>query len=181
MSKTLLFCTTNVPGKVIEELLEATTNPIIDCGDFRWSLVRTRDQATLDDPTTAPVSDFSTDFVNASIDDIGTYLKKRYRREFPNIPADWSSESFAILDERSVKDKTLLIVRWWQVDQSLEELQEMQDEWLIERYKPTGWHALRVGFKDAPQVGSSIEFSPGVFLVDMQGPENFTEDGVLIV
>ncbi|KAH8601082.1 hypothetical protein B0O99DRAFT_589164 [Bisporella sp. PMI_857] len=181
MSKTLLFCTANVPGKVIDELLEAATNPTVDCGDFRWSLVRTRDQAPLDDPTTAPVGDFETSFLNASIDEIGVYFNTRYTREFPDYPADWSSKSFAVLDERSIEDKTLLIVRWWQQDQSLEELQEIRDEWLIGRYKPTGWQSLRVTFEDSPQVGSSIELSPSAYLVDLQGPENFTDDGVLIM
>jgi len=58
-------------------------------------------------------------------------------------------------------------------------VQEMGNEWLIEGINRQG-ALVEVAFKDTPQVGSSIEFSPGVF-DDYKGRRNFTEDGVFIM
>lgn len=137
----------------------------------RFSLVRDPNQETLDDPTKAPVADFSSGFVGWSIDAIGTYFKERCKKEFPNGRGThkWSTTVFAVLDERSVQDKTAILATWWA---TLPENYEEDPDNVEFDY---GWHIRRVRFADACHFAAGISVEPGLFLEEL----NEDEDGVM--
>ncbi|KAH6663429.1 hypothetical protein B0J14DRAFT_609449 [Halenospora varia] len=178
MARSILFCTANMPPEIFAELFEFTVNPRHVMGDFRWSLLRTRSQA-IEDPTEGPVAEFETGFAGASVEELGQYYRERYEIEFPEHPCTWDEYSFAILDERSVKDKTMLMVVWYEAP-DFDELPE-DDEELRQAWMPTGWKTLRLRFIDAPSVAQSISINAVLLLEELAGPENFREDGTFIL
>jgi hypothetical protein len=94
----------------------------------------------------------------------------------PSREEGFNDNSFAVLDERSAVDKTILIVIWWN-EFPKEEIKDSQPA--MEVWIPTGWHSIRVKFEDAPLVCTGIEFNDAYYLLERQGPENFTSNGVL--
>lgn len=138
-----------------------------------FSLVRTPDQATLDDPTNAPVEEFSSGFVGWTIDAIGTYFNQRCEREFPNGEGThkWSTMTFTILDERSLTDKTVTIATWWATVP--EEFKEDIDH--FDDHATYGWHTVRVKFPEASHVAAAMDFQTGLYLEELSEDE----DGVL--
>ena len=126
-------------------------------GGLRWSLVRTPDQKTLDDPNIAPVSKFSTGFLNASIDDLGAHFEKR-APDIREHPAFWNETTFGVLDQRSIEEKTILVAIPY-LAQDREELRTEcgGDEELMNAWIPSGWYKIRVSFQDAAFICSGIE------------------------
>lgn len=139
--------------------------------------MRTAEQP-LEDPTEPPVANFKTSFEGSTIEELGSYFRARYVVEFPKAPATWNAYSFGVLDERSVRDKTLLMVAWWEaepIDESPDD-EDVQEAWM-----PTGWKTLRVRFEDAAWLAMCIDINDSLYLEECAGPENFREDETFIL
>jgi hypothetical protein len=70
--------------------------------------MKSRDQTEFPKPSPPPQEDFASGFIGASIGDIGNWCKAKFPECSETDPI--SGVNFAILDERSVIDKTLLLV-----------------------------------------------------------------------
>lgn len=161
--------------------MELTINPPQgDLGDFRWSLVRTPDQKALDNPTNPPAPQFSSVFIDASLDDLATHFKSRKfdRRAYS---AFWNENSFGIIDQRSVQDSTMSIAIWWNSPSREHfEAEVGGDEEAMERWVPTGWHSIRVSFEDAAYVSAGNIENDFIWIVENKGAENYDANGVLL-
>jgi hypothetical protein len=67
-------------------------------------LIKSRDQTKFSQPSPPPQEDFQSDFIGASIEDIGNWCKAKFPESSERHPI--SGVNFAILDGRSVIDKT---------------------------------------------------------------------------
>jgi hypothetical protein len=147
---------------------------------FSWSLVKTREQKAIEQTTTTPIQQFETGFLGASNDALGDYFNSRLpdirgRKEYFN------QDSFVVIDERSARDDTVLVVIWW-VEVPKEDLIAFgDDEVTLKGWLPTGWHSIRIRLADAVFVCNGIQFTDDYYLIQRSGPECFTKDGVLIV
>ncbi|KAF2120957.1 hypothetical protein BDV96DRAFT_641599 [Lophiotrema nucula] len=81
-----------------------------------WALVETRDQIVFQKPTRGPLNAYKSEFLNASIDEIGEFVERHFGKtgameSEPDDPNRYiAKEVFGILDSRTAEDETLLFV-----------------------------------------------------------------------
>ena len=96
-------------------------------------------------------SEFTTSFSSASLDDLGDFCRS-------HSPAN--TTTFAILDERSINDSSILLVKWevWSdyIDPNAET--GLDDDSNLEEHE--GWQTLRTYFADAAKVMDGLEYLP---------------------
>ncbi|KAF2236805.1 hypothetical protein EV356DRAFT_497718 [Viridothelium virens] len=104
MAHVLLFCAGDVSPKVIDRLITKSQShsPSFNC----WTLIRGPSQAVKDEETPVPVESFSTGFKGASIDSLAGFVTSR----IPEPVGLLTPYTFAVLDERSERDDTVLLV-----------------------------------------------------------------------
>lgn len=85
-----------------------------------WCLIRRRDQETFEKPTNTPVEAFESGFIGATPEELQEFVASRFGPDGAGKASDdenslnyISTESFAIIDERTVRDKT---IRYWRQD-----------------------------------------------------------------
>jgi hypothetical protein len=125
MSTILTFCTAEVPVEVytvpphlrrtkhtnvfqvIQRFIKESqrTENSYKC----WSLVREPNQATFDESTKTPVSAFQSGFIGASFDTLVKFVKELPEDKKPRFFTD---QTFAVLDERSLKDNTVVLYKY---------------------------------------------------------------------
>jgi hypothetical protein len=130
--------------------------------------------------TSTPIPEFNTGFLGASYKELGKYFKIR-TGDISGRPEGYNQESFVVIDDRSLVDKSVLLVDWWVETPKEDLIGYGDDEETLKGWLPTGWHSIRVRLEDAPAVCKGISHSYDYWFVQRSGPENFTEDGVLIM
>jgi hypothetical protein len=139
-------------------------------------LVRSPQQQHLDkgeekEGISVPVRPFQSGYVNASMEQLRGDLTRRV----PETRGFLSSRMFAVLDQRSAQDKTVLISRLvttWPDDV------DDEDPVALEASKIETWKVWRVGFLAAANMVSMCEEKSGVVANEMTGPEFYDEHGV---
>ena len=119
---------------------------------------------------TLPSPDFTTSFTSASLDALGDFCKS-------HSPADITT--FGVLDERSITDSTVLLIKWevWSdyIDPNAES--GLDDD--SNRRQHEGWQTLRTYFANAARVMDGLEYLPvREFKATEQG---FDGDGVYVL
>ncbi|KAI9804659.1 MAG: hypothetical protein M1833_006734 [Piccolia ochrophora] len=169
MAMFMLFCTAHISGKLIGDLLHQSQQTI--AGHNCWSLVRNPNQHELETPTHVPVSNFQTGFEGASIDALGTWMTDRCSR----MPEGWNpieDRTFGVLDQRSARDETMLVVRWFTTwPQECIERCDPDPERKIE-----GWKTLRVKFGEASHAAIQLDEDPSLLFEEMSGVEYYEGD-----
>ncbi|KAI9725496.1 MAG: hypothetical protein M1828_003167 [Chrysothrix sp. TS-e1954] len=111
------------------------------------SLVRNPDQRLFDDPTPVPVEPFHSGFLGYSIEDLGNYVNTHLLKPQGGV----TPGTFAVLDERSMDDDTLVVARWTErfTDYALD-----HSEFTDEHKTFEGWKVRRINFHQAnPIIG----------------------------
>ncbi|KAL8949367.1 MAG: hypothetical protein Q9222_004517 [Ikaeria aurantiellina] len=107
-----LFCTSQVPAQIIDDFLKTANEDSFDTNNI-FTLVRSRDQTELPRPTPYPIEggDFTTGFAGASIPELGAFCRSKFPEE-TCPPPKISPDAFVIMDERTVRDGTVVLVKW---------------------------------------------------------------------
>ncbi|CAF9905314.1 MAG: hypothetical protein ALECFALPRED_000216 [Alectoria fallacina] len=94
---------------------------------------------------------FTTSFTSASLDTLGEFCRS-------HSPAD--DTIFGVLDERSVTDSTLLLVKWevWSDYIDPNAKSGLDDDSNREQHE--GWQTLRTYFTNAAKVMDGLEYLP---------------------
>ncbi len=95
--------------------------------------------------------EFTTSFTSASLDTLGEFCKTHSSADIT---------TFAVLDERSIKDSTVLLVKWelWSDYIDPNAKSGLDDESNRQQYE--GWQTLRVPFGNAADVMYGLEYLP---------------------
>ncbi|CAD0094381.1 unnamed protein product, partial [Aureobasidium mustum] len=103
MTTYLLFCTAEVSTETINKLLK---QPEINC----FVLARDPSQTCFDHwRTNPPISPFKNGFLGWSASQIQQYLRDQLSESALDPQTNITGEEFAILDQRSIEDETVLI------------------------------------------------------------------------
>lgn len=130
------------------------------------------DKAEEKEGTSAPVQPFESGYVNASMEQLRGDLARRV----PETRGGFlSSRTFAVLDQRSVQDETVLISR--RVTTWPDDIDD-EDPVALEASKIDTWKEWRVGFLAAANMVSMCEEKSGVVANEMTGPEFYDDRGV---
>ena len=113
---------------------------------------------------------FTTSFTSASLDALGDFCKSHSSADIT---------TFGVLDERSIADSTVLLVKWevWSdyIDPNAES--GLDDD--SNRQQHEGWQTLRTYFANAARVMDGLEYLPvREFKATEQG---FDGDGVYVL
>ncbi|CAG8972799.1 hypothetical protein HYALB_00007724 [Hymenoscyphus albidus] len=147
MSSIPFFCTANIPLELIKEFVVESQRP--ENTRNNWSLIRDPPQDEFDEETLGPLDHFDSGFLSFTIDDLKFYLK--------NLPEEHQEtiavSTFVVLDERTIRDKTVSIHHWTRetpddVDESID-----FDDWPVIE----SWKEWRVPFSSAALVASRLE------------------------
>ena len=108
-----LFCTADQPASCINALLGHAEEDKTGRGNL-FCLIESPDQKRVDKPTSPTASeDLKTGFKGWSTDQLGKFCKEKFDHDNPRSqPPYISDENFAVLDERTLKDGTVLLVRY---------------------------------------------------------------------
>jgi hypothetical protein len=125
-----------------------------------------------------PVSNFESGFINASLDEIGTFFRARCEQHFGPYPKgsrEMSHKTFEVLDERSLRDKTTVIAKWWFKNSAEEREADGADEMY--------WKALRVPWFAVAHVVEAIDEASFLYLdeAERNPGKRRTKDGVFVV
>jgi hypothetical protein len=149
-----------------------------------WSLVRDREQGELDLPTKRPVEDFDTGFLGASIAELGALFWERYDKEsssWDKPECVMSRKTFAVLDERGLRENNILVAHWW----FKEDDEDKRTEEIVEDDDPDvfGWKTLRVPFFAAAELTGSIDEADFEIIDESKyNPgQSMTEDGIFVL
>lgn len=146
--------------------------------------MRDRKQAELELPTKRPVEDFDTGFLGASIEELGAFFKQRYDREstlWDTPICVMSRKTFAVLDERGLRESNILVAHWWwredDDDKRTDEIVENDDPDVFE------WKTLRVPFFAASGLVGAIDEACYEIMDDSkeQPGQSMTEDGIFVL
>ena len=106
-----LFCTVTQPASYINELLRHAEEHSFSSGNI-FCLIESPDQKRVDKPTEATVKDFETGFRGWSIEDLSKFCGEKFNKDNPKNQRPYiSSTEFAVLDERTLEDGTVLLVK----------------------------------------------------------------------
>lgn len=96
-------------------------------------------------------TNFTTSFASASLDTLGEFCKS-------HSPAD--TTTFGILDQRSMTDSTVLLVKWdvWSDYIDPNAKSGLDDDSNLEQHE--GWQTLRTYFTNAAEVMDGLEYLP---------------------
>lgn len=150
-----------------------------------FSLVRNLTQSSFDTPCTSPpIPPFTSDF--STHDQIHDFLTEKSS----NLPADIETCQYAILDDRSVSDDTVILAHSYSSFQMRDAdtmTEEEAEQWMREceeeeeEGEDDGWREWRVRFEDAEKMATMLCFE-GDFTVKLYSEEfveRYTgEDGV---
>ncbi|CAD0059400.1 unnamed protein product [Aureobasidium pullulans] len=156
MSSFLLFCVAQIPASTIDSLLQTPRHNF-------FSLVRESTQSTFDPfCTNPPVAPFNSDF--SSRDQIRAFLDDRL--SVTPEASDLESCQYAILDERSATDQTIILAHSYSTllmrdpetmtEDELEQWEAECDE--HEDESDDSWREWRVEFKDAEPLSTILCF-----------------------
>lgn len=140
----------------------------------RWSLVRDPTQSPLAAKRTkTPVAAFQTCFKDASFESLARFVQELSAEKRGNAMPDM----FAVLDERSVRDKTVIL----SILHSAMPAEFREEEW-DESKVVTTWKEFRVEFIYACYVAAILEVKPYLFIDELDlGTAHFDETGVFRV
>ncbi len=127
--------------------------------------MRTTKQTDFEKPTQVPVAGFETDFIDASHDTLGEFCLSNFpsnARIQPNY--------FGIMDERSMDDSTLLVVKW----ELWAERKDPNNDFDLENKE--GWQTVRVRFGGAADFITRVEYLP--LEEHLSGDDVLDEEGV---
>lgn len=116
---------------------------------------------------TSPRSEFTTSFESASLDTLGEFCKTH---------SSDNNTTFAVLDERSIKDSTVLLVKWELWDDYIDTNAETGLDDDSNRQDFAGWQTLRVPFEKAAKMMDGLDYLP-VQEFNMS-KDGFDENGV---
>lgn len=122
-----------------------------DIFEVQWILIRTPNQEFSQDQTTPPVEPFETGFMSASIESIGQHLLIRLdEAEKSGEPTNqFVKQFFGVLDERSIRDRTLLLAQ--------------KDFFSPEPERQGTWHTMRVTFEQVVLACAQVPERPWCF------------------
>ena len=98
-----------------------------------------------------PRPEFTTSFSSASLDNLGDFCRSHF-------PA--ATVTFAILDERSIKDFSILLVKWEVWSDYINPNAETGLDDDTNREEHEGWQTLRTYFADAAKVMDGLKYLP---------------------
>jgi hypothetical protein len=111
-----LFCTVDQPASYINGLLKHAEEHSFNAGNI-FCLIESPDQKRVDKPTEPLVSDFKTGFKGWSTEKLGEFCQEKFDwRNSKSQPPYISDNNFAVLDERTLRDGTVLLASYchWQ-------------------------------------------------------------------
>lgn len=156
--------------KIIDEILPTRGY------DHPWSLVKNLDQAEFELPTLSPVADFHIEFIGMSVEDVDDHFRDLYQKLFEPRSSllEVSSETFAIVDERGLKEKNLLIVHWYFKHDEGEG--RIADETEV-------WRTLRIPFFSATGVAFAMDENDYLYFDEAMGYPGsmLTDDGIFVI
>lgn len=109
-----LFCTIDQPASYINGLLQHAEKHSFDAGNI-FSLIESPDQKHVNKPTgPEQISDFRTGFEGWSIEQLGEFCKEKFdwRTNPKSQPPYIADGHFAVLDERTIEDGTVLLASY---------------------------------------------------------------------
>lgn len=113
--------------------------------------------------------EFTTSFTSASLDTLGEFCKNHCSAELT---------TFAILDERSIHDSTVLLVKWEVWTDYIDPNAKTGLDSASNREQHEGWQTLRTFFAGTAKVADGLEYLPvREFKSTKQG---FDENGVYL-
>lgn len=168
-----LFCAVDQPASYINGLLQHAEEQSFDAGNI-FCLIQSPDQKCVDKPTQPPVSDFKTGFAGWPIEQLGSFCKEKFDWNNPKSqPPYISDENFAVLDERTLRDGTVLLAsyRYWQERIDPDDLNDADEAFRhIE-----GWRTVRARRNSAPDLVSILPVHDFNQVIEFLKPE---DDGV---
>lgn len=146
-----LFCTADQPASYINALLERAEQDKTGRGNI-FCLIKSPDQKRVDKPTSPGLSeDLKTSFSGWSTEQLGDFCKEKFSQVNPKSqPPYISDENFAVLDERTLKDGTVLLARYslWQ-----ERIDPNNPSDADDAFRDLeGWRTVRVKRSAAPEL-----------------------------
>jgi len=168
-----LFCTVSQPASYINDLLQHAEKNTFSAGNL-FCLIESPSQKRVDKPTEPSVEDFETGFQGWSTEDLGKWCHEKFNWNNPKSqPPYISDEEFAILDDRTLRDGTVLLVKW---DVWTERIDEDDPSDADEAFrKLRGYRTVRAMMRAAPDLMQALpETDLSEAIADMK-PE---DDGV---
>lgn len=169
-----LFCTVSQPASYINELLQHAEEHTFSAGNI-FCLIESPSQKTVDKPTQpSSVQDFETGFHAWSIEDLGKWCKEKFNWNNPKSqPPYISDEEFAVLDNKTLRDGTVLLVKW---DVWRERIDEDDPSDADEAFrKHRGYRTVRAMMKAAPDLLGAL---PEIDLSEVIADMKLEDDGV---
>ena len=168
-----LFCTAPQSASYINKLLKHADENTFDAGNV-FCLIESPEQKRVDKPTAPEVADFGTGFAGWSVKGLGDFCKEKFKTDNPKSqPPYISATIFAVLDERTTKDGTVLLAAY---DYWTERINPDDPSDADDAFRDCeGYRQLRAKWKAAPDL---IHTMPEIDLsqvVDSVKPE---DDGV---
>jgi hypothetical protein len=130
--------------------------------------------------TTTHIQKFETGFLGASYEALVDYFKSCLQ-DIHGRKECFNQNSFVIIDGRSVRDDTVLLVVWWHETPKEDLIGSGNEEEVLKGWLPTVWQSIRIKLEDAPSICNGISIRYDYFLIQRSGPERFTKDGVLVM
>lgn len=139
-----------------------------------WTLIKNPEQTDIDgNGTPLPITPYKTGYKDASVDT----LTSDVRRRVPEYVGLLTPRTFAILDERSARDQTVLLVHEFETmpDDGLEEDggEEENEENLQKE-----WKQFRVNFVGSWEMMAQLEEAEETFLEAPPTEDDYDENGV---
>ncbi len=160
--------------KVINDLLEAppaeTDTPPVWTESYNvWSLIQNPNQDKFETPTPPLTQDFDSGFLGVTLDTLGEFSRSFGEPEQGGI----ADEIFGVLDERSQRDSTVLIVKWelYVTEEYFQPGYTAEDDGLRE-----GWQFIRHKFCGAATFISNLNFND--INAHLSDPASLDEHGV---
>ncbi|OAA53369.1 hypothetical protein ISF_08850 [Cordyceps fumosorosea ARSEF 2679] len=174
MSAILLFCTAEVPGRVIEKLMAECAIP--ENADNMFSLVRTPDQASLDEwATSPPIADFATGFASAPDAQLRALVEPLIKRSTGGASTSLAGDWLAVLDDKSEEQGAVVL----HYSYALEDWDEQPIVGPAEVVDGTIWWKWRVPFKAAWTLWNAVD-SCGYDGIELYSREEYRDaEGVL--
>lgn len=115
--------------------------------------------------TPTPVEEFRTGFVNASMESLQAFTEEHHPRGFG------TPDTFPVIDGRSPRDNTVVIVHGFQ---DLDEVEDTNDQ----RDATTTWKTFRFRLQDMAQAVGDMDMTPDIEYRWYLGDDICGEDGV---
>lgn len=143
---------------------------------FGWALILREDQEFKHEPTTTPINTTENVFLDTPLDKLGELVVSRIKNESEKEDnehlEDWSKETFAVLDEQSAQDDSVIIATYYTPFRGAENWDKP--------IPPARWGSVRVKFERAGDTTCSIEMNPHCFLDEDLLKKSRFDNGVLI-